>query len=586
MRKLRTTVGERTAAEDGAISILTAALLAGLIAATSLAVDVGRVAYVSRDLQGATDRAALDAASVLVDPSPTLTETCARVWDEVAASLARNDASVGVAGADHGWFGEVGRIEANGELDVFCSYDGSEGSVIERPIPPYPTAVRVTTDNRVDYLFTLSGGGRDLDRIATALVDLTDLPPGTPTPIPIPGSGTPTAVVQAGSTTASLRGGVVEELVRTLLDPDGEVALDLIGWRGMATAMVRLGALATELGVGTVEELADVEVTVEELLRATIQVLQAEGDAVEAQVLTDLGVLADASAGLTTAVRLGDLLRVETSEREGADASVDAFGLFLATAQAANRANALDVTAMVPGAVAATLTIVEPPVIAAGRVGTTAETAQAELELRFPLAGELDLGGGLTVPLLAGTELVVRVTAGEGHVTISDIGCGDDRSQTSDVTGAAASARLDPVTLVDVDVLGVVHGTVGLGGPIGLGSAAGTAAFEGPFPVDPEDTVVVGATDLALGTALASSLDTLVTADLWVWSALPLPGGYVEVPEGDVTAQVAGLLEPVVEVLDDEVEELLSVLGVQVGNVEVRGLDVLGCDGRWLVRTR
>jgi uncharacterized membrane protein len=584
MGRLRTATGRRAAAEDGAISILTAALLAGLIAATSLAVDVGRVAYVSRDLQGATDRAALDAASVLVDPSPTLAETCTRVWDEITASLARNDASVGVAGADHGWLGEVGRLEADGTLDVFCSRDGADGFVSARAVPPYPTAVRVTTTNRVDYLFTLSGGGRDLDRVAAALVDLTDLPSTIRTPLPIPGQGEPTAVVQAGSTMASLREGVLAELVHVLLDPDGEVALDLVGWRGLATTMVRLGDLAAELGVGTVDELADVEVTVEGLLRATLRALQAGGADLDASVASDLGLLADASAGLTGPVQLGEILRLATSGSEGADATVEVLGLFLAAAQAANTANAVDVSALVPGAVEATLTLIEPPVIAIGPVGTSAETAQATLDLRFPLAGELDLGL-VSVPLLPGAELALRVTGGEGHVTLTDIGCADDRSQTSDVAGTAATVGLDPTTIVDVD-LGVARGRVGLGGPIPVGTADGAASFSGPFPVAPEGTVVVGTTDLGLGTSMTTSLGSLVDVDLEVWTPLPLPGAYQPVDAGDVRASVGELLAPVAAVLDGEVEQLLRTLGVQVGNVEVRGLDVLGCDGRWLLRTR
>ena len=40
---------------------MAAVMALAMVMATSLAVDVGRVAYTSRDQQGATDRAVLDA---------------------------------------------------------------------------------------------------------------------------------------------------------------------------------------------------------------------------------------------------------------------------------------------------------------------------------------------------------------------------------------------------------------------------------------------------------------------------------------------------------------------------------------------
>lgn len=84
--------------EQGAISVMAAALLVASLLATSLAVDVGRVAYVSRDQQGVTDRATMDAVRGLRDSTALsleglYTET-AVVVDE---ALGRNPGSTGTA---------------------------------------------------------------------------------------------------------------------------------------------------------------------------------------------------------------------------------------------------------------------------------------------------------------------------------------------------------------------------------------------------------------------------------------------------------------------------------------------------------
>ena len=87
--------------EDGVISIMTAVMAMTLLIATSLAVDVGRVAYVSRDQQGVTDRAVLDAVSLLGPDLPptalTLGDVHSAVELALQQSLVENPGAAGTA---------------------------------------------------------------------------------------------------------------------------------------------------------------------------------------------------------------------------------------------------------------------------------------------------------------------------------------------------------------------------------------------------------------------------------------------------------------------------------------------------------
>ena len=76
----------RAAREDGAISVMAAAMMLAILMSTALAVDVGRVAYVSRDQQGVTDRAALDAVPVL-DQVPVGTPMLSEWWIKLVTGV-------------------------------------------------------------------------------------------------------------------------------------------------------------------------------------------------------------------------------------------------------------------------------------------------------------------------------------------------------------------------------------------------------------------------------------------------------------------------------------------------------------------
>lgn len=121
----------------------------------------------------------------------------------------------------------------------------------------------------------------------------------------------------------------------------GAVNLDILGYQGLAAANVSLLGLRTALGLGTVNELLDANVTLGELLDATVAVLTAKGDVVS---LTAAGTLGTVRASVSPALHLqvGELLKVDVGNPEAAaSAEVNVLQLLTLGAQVANGSTAL-----------------------------------------------------------------------------------------------------------------------------------------------------------------------------------------------------------------------------------------------------
>jgi uncharacterized membrane protein len=373
--------------EEGAVAIMAAALLAALMVATSLAVDVGRVSYVSRDQQGTTDRAALDALGSLAAGS-----TAQDAYEVVLAALERNDGSVGVGRFRHVTCVAIGHQPADAgapfqAIDVRPSTPpegfptGTEddedaasacpdvAGTLDGPV----NAAYVNTASFVPFLFALGDdlGGRSVVRTSIAREESY-------------------GVIQAGTRVATVQDGLANALLAGLLDAELS-PVTLAGFDGMAGTAVQLGDVAARLGIGTVTELAEAEVAIVDLIAATARALEADGDA--------LGVSADAFAaeihalgGLGT-VSMSDILAVSTGNGVGGDVAVDALSLVTAALQASNKSNFVALEANVLGGIPIEVHLVEPPRIAAGAPGrdasgawrTVARTAQVDVRIQLPV---------------------------------------------------------------------------------------------------------------------------------------------------------------------------------------------------------
>lgn len=626
----------RTRSEDGSIAIVAGVLAGAVVLAGALALDVGRVAYVSRDQQGATDRAALDSVSALRgEDNEASEETLTTAHEEAVRSLERNPAP-GTQEERALYRVDLGRAQdpAATEFELVCGGyfdaddeptnrgalasagwlrpdddDSGSGARVQSSPPEcdggvagqHVDAVRLWTYGRVDYVLAIGGSGTDLHKIASAR----STPPTPPTDecpegdpdCPIPDTFVPRGTISAGSTLATMEDGVLNQVLSELVG--GSVTADLAGYQGVAAGRVRLGDLAAtdELAVGTVDELLSTDVSALDLIEATAAVLEADGDAVAAELAAELEGLSAAAGGTLDPIRLGHDdehlggLALATGSGSGADVRVDAVELVLASLQIANRDHALELELSVFGeTVPVTMTVVEPPVIAAGYPGrdgdgnwlTLAETAQIDLDLTVDLDELVDANSELESDLdpvlddltdvlgdllgllglddddvdLGALDLTVR--AAEGASGLGEVRCEDDGGLTTDTTVTTARVRADAdgevfeVFEVEDDVLRLDDGA-----RLTLGeSAAEETDFPGPLPTGPERVPEGGAPpDLSL-----SAGELVGTGDL-----------------DDLDA----LLDPVTDLLDvsllgDEgiVAEVLDQLGLDLGSVDVLAHDI------------
>jgi hypothetical protein len=557
MRTLR----HRARDEDGAIAILAGVLVSAVVLAGALAVDVGRVAYVSRDQQGSTDRAALDGIQVLSAsdvPARASLEEVIEVHAEAAASLERNPSSgtarerrlyrvdLGRADSDEpevfqpvcgAYFDDAGTITDRASLQaagVLAAPDASSSEAAHQSAPQTcgpgggegheVDAIRLWTHGAVSYVLAIGGSGTDLHRVASARSVWTPDDEHTFDPI---------GTLTAGSRLARVEAGVLDDLLDGLLG--SSVSLDLVSYQGVAGGSVRLADLVRtgHLGVGSVEELLSAEIAFVDLVRASADALRADDDEVGLALAAELdGLLATGAGAGLGSFRLGagddPVLAVSGGPDAAGAARVDVADLLVASLQLANRgeAVALDVEAL-GGSVPVALTVVQPPQLAVGPPApeTVAETAQLQVDLSVdldglassgPLASELEpvmdgladaIGDLLDVLCLwcddevdlgLGT-LDVTVLAAHGASELTGATCPDHR--TMDTSTAVTTAEV----LVAGRILEVPEGALDTEGAVTLQAASSSghlSHFEGPFPAEPVTVPEGGASvSLALQTS-------------------------------------------------------------------------------------
>jgi uncharacterized membrane protein len=380
--------GER--GEEGAVAVLTAALLLALMVAASLAVDVGKVAYGSRDQQGATDRVALDSVLLLAEAADAEVVTASQVADFAAVRLEDNP---GFANEQR----RVVRITLGRWVDG--RFERGTGTAAVWQVSDFPAegrypggppastcsdadpigdgvpfdAVCVDTESFVPFTFTIGSdvGGRWIVRSAVAA------------------TAEPIAAIAAGTTLASLSEGAGERLLALL--GGGEVDLRLVGYEGAVQARVDLPQLAAALGAGTVDELLDTTVSLPELLDAAATALTADDDAPTAAAQAQ-GLLAHLAATFEVVepIRIGDVLHLDPGPGAGLAGQVDLASFLTASLLAANQQHGIELDGEVAGQ-PVRLEVVEPPQVAVGPVGATvARTAQLRLAADVDL---LALGG-------------------------------------------------------------------------------------------------------------------------------------------------------------------------------------------------
>jgi uncharacterized membrane protein len=542
---LQRKLGSLPRSEKGSVAIISALVMVVMIGFAAIAVDVGSIHYDSRRLQGATDLAALAAAS----NTANATEAARATFDD-----------------NGGWTLSAMNVEMG-------NYD---------PDPAKPLAERFVANGqpvnaaRVEaraaspiYFARIFRGQGDVEVAASAIA-----------------TRPAEAAFSIGSRLLSLEGGVINAILGQMLG--SEVSLRVMDYRSLADADIDLLKFLDDLAVeadieaGTYQQVLDADLTAGKILTAMANTARSESKFDAAEALEDL---ADAISGSTTVdlTRMLDIgkaanAQIGTSAQYGLAAAVNALQLVNALALVANDTHQVDVDlgATIPGLARTELSLVigEPPQgtswITVGEQGAFVRTAQTRLEILAEIGGS-----GLLAGVAIRLPIFVDVAYAEGR--LSEITCGLTPAD-NEVTVATRPGILN-AWIGDVTNFTAVNDTPTVNQAL-LVDALDIARISGSAHVQvgnvDEEDLVFSASDIASHSyktavtqtytqSLVSSLVGELTLNVDVLGLPDLLG----LVGNQLKALVRTLVAPVTPVLDRIVYTALTTLGIRLGEADV-----------------
>jgi uncharacterized membrane protein len=544
--------------QRGAISILAALSLLFVIASAAMTVDIGQATWMKRDLQKTLDLVSLDAVRAVGD------RQAAGDCEALATQFARESAENNGFDYDSAALGnnmEVTLGVADAKTKFFTPF--AEGAVDCATA----NAVMIEGWTRSDNRFM--PGNIGLDTLAIAMMD---------------GKATfslGSKTVAFDATTTPIHNAVLGQML------GGTVSLSAVGYNGLAAATVEMDDVWTNLGLGTTSQILNSEVTFGQLLDATIDALNDQGDPSSVYAASVLGTL-KAQIDQSTHFKFGDLLEAASGDPgDAANAKVDVLNLIGAAATVANGTNLLNLTVpiTIPGVTTTTmkLGVIEAPKWCwRCRVGhPTVQTGQVRMNLDMTLTQKLTLG--LLLP--QGTvHLPVYLEAGGATGDLQKIDCNEPfedstitvRTATQPVTakiGYATDSTLnDPTVSADVRAGNIVS-------VAGLVNVTGTATSIMPggltdLLIELYQTLTAGSSGVSVSAGLLSDLQLTVSI---------LGGALNATVVGNNTLAI---LTPVLTTLDSTlltpVKNAIGSLGLSLGAADVTN-HWQECTGRRLI---
>lgn len=570
MKRSLISLWDRFAAdENGAVSILAVGAIVAAIGVSVIVVDAGSLLYAKRQLQAATDAAAMSAVR---DIGKAGGDPTARAEEALAANGFDNPKGLQVV---PGGYDADESIAAANRFDAAADTDNAVKVMTSIDSPTY-----------FAQFFGVPGTSEVYAESTAAMVDQ--------------------ASISAGTGLASLNDGVANNLLTALLGT--AINLSAANYQGLVDtkidALSFLDALATRVGVsGTYGDLLSADATVGDIVNAALDVLtsgdtsQSAGDPVAAQQAINalpgsalnalnLSVAAVIDASELQNRQIGNIVRTGTN-----DLKLNVYDLLIASVMAQANGQTIDlgtsISLPLAGTNLATRIAIGSPEASSklGPVGTQVHTSQVRIALT---ATALNIS--LAPLATASITLPVYVEAAKGTATISDIPCKRSGTMVS-VTGVTgvASAQLgdvsdialsdftgspslsDPV-LVTLKTLGIPVADVSASATANLGAGGPAERDFTQSDIDNQTkkqvTSGLGSADLVSGLISTLNLDVqILTIPLGLTSAI-------------ITSVVNTLIAPVVvsllDVVDDTVDQLLAVLGVQIGTLDM-GVNGVSC---------
>ncbi|MFE0753665.1 pilus assembly protein TadG-related protein [Inquilinus sp. NPDC058860] len=579
--------------ERGAIAPFAAIVLAVMIGLVALSTDLGSWFAQRRDLQAATDAAALAAVA---DQGNLKDRNVGAIKTQAALMLKENGSRY-----------TASNINAL-TLGTYCADKGLE------PFNRFRSAIALCPGDTRDASYVVANAVKvDVKDDASGFLSkvLQPLPASFQIRTSATAARIDEAAFQAGTGVLAVdtnQSAILNAVLGGLLGTS--LQLNAVDYRGLLNTNIQalsfLDALAVnlDLSAGTYDQLLATNVQVSELIQAAIDVL----DAPASIASISLAAIKAKIVG-NPSLQLGDLLDLgiwrplpvgSSTAPTALQAGLNLYQLLTLTLQVANGDNAVAIPNFdfnllgILAGVHLEATVIEPPQsppFAFGPVGISVHTAQVRLKLKIELAT------GLLKALLGSiVELPLYVEAGAGDAILSNIDCGiepaTDAQVQIDAKSGVARAYIGTIAtdtmknftkeityddiqyskIAGVDVLGL--------GVITLASLTGKAKVE--IGSGSYQTLTFDQTDIANRTAqsvvsrgmvdnLLSSLGQtlelkLCTAVLLGVCILPLDLRLVP----DAVNALRVILAPVINgLLDPLVDGLLAALGIKLGYMDV-----------------
>ncbi|MER9136408.1 hypothetical protein NKI20_08880 [Mesorhizobium sp. M0830] len=551
-------------------AVMTALMAPVGLALAAVAIDEASIYTERREAQAMVDLAAITAASNIT-----------KIDTAVVTTLTDNGMpGVVVQGSGQTIAPAVGKTVVSVTPGRYAASGANVSQRFQANLTPY-NAVRVTLKKIPARYF------------ASSLI---------PTPVigtEATASMTPLATFSVGSRLASVDGGILNALLSGLLG--GNISLSVMDYNGLISADVSvlsfISALATQANVtgGTYSDVLASKATVGQIATAMANVPGVGNTAKVALQTIASKSTSTVKIPLSSLVDLGSVGSVglgQTPTGLGVDAS--AMGMLTAAAVLANGTNQAQVNlgATVPGLLSTKLTIAigEPaqfsPWLAVGGIGTTVRTAQTRIKLVASVGvGTPGLGGG--VSLLA-VNLPLNVEVAYAEAKLTDITCPTGPSSikvsiaahpgiaalhlaNSNTSGFGDFSQ--PQTFTDAEIADANLKLLLTNIPLiqMMGSAATAITNNNPTTLTFDATDIANKTIKTVSTRnITQSLTTSLVSNLSLSvNALGL-GIDLTALTGAVKPAVVTALNGVTAPVDDLLYNVLSALGVGVGEADVR----------------
>ncbi len=439
--------------ERGAVAVFTAVTMVVLLGIAAIVIDLGMERVTRRDLQALADIVALDLAREITGRTQANLEAEGQLDNPTSAareSVNRNDDLLGE------------------DLQLAVDWGSYDGGVWNTSTDP-PSAVKVTATAATDY--SIRDGSGAVSRTAYAV-------------------SSSSACYRLGTFVAAVNSG--DSTVLAPLNHLFGVSLDLVSYKALAGAKVRLSELAAAPTIGSPTQLLSGSVSYSNLISALIHVLGNQPGSSNSVAITALGKILNVAAAVGS-INLGSVMHVSPTDTAALEMQLNVLDI-VGSARLATGDHFLEVpniNANVPGVgsqFTGGLTLISAAQLACGKPNSPESVAQnAQLEgslgIEFINLPSLSIPGFATLLTEKGVgSLFVDLADGTGRLVAPPaVYCGsgtaaDPHTYSVGVQTQVASYSLlsdlvitGDVKILDLTGIGLTNLLVSLGLPI-LGS--------------------------------------------------------------------------------------------------------------------